>query len=153
MENVSLRNQNRQKKHDTISNAKVFENLPHVLIQDSSFGCAYYIESGDLKRFKVSGETWEHITPGTVTFVIPDENYLEEAPPFTQYGTEKPSVLVQFPKGEEAFFLTHEDLQEFKIEQPKNQPTGSMSFVIPRGTELWDELPAMRAHDLQSNEN
>lgn len=153
MSNLSLNNQSSvSKKHETISNVKVFNELPNLLIQDSEKENTFYIPSNEMEQFLVNGNTWEKMTPGTVTFVIPDENYFEEAPPFTQYGVENPPVLVQFPKGESAYFLTYEDLQPYKIERPESHPVGTMSFVIPRGTELWEELPRMKWMDLQSNE-
>ncbi|GGA58697.1 hypothetical protein GCM10007416_34850 [Kroppenstedtia guangzhouensis] len=151
--NLAFDHQNSgERKHDNLSNTVIFEDLPDVLIQDPHHEYAYFIPADELKSFQVSGETWEHVTPGTVTFVIPDENYVEEAPPFTQYGVESPSVLVQFPRDESAYFLKNEDLQKFRIDQPETQPVGSMSFVIPRGTELWQEVPKMRAWELQSGE-
>ena len=136
--------------------AKVaFEQLPDVLIQDPANACAYLISADDLEAYKATPETWDHMGPDTVTFVIPDSDFVEELPPFVQTSDANPAVLIQYPRGNRAYLLTFDQLQAYRIPQPKTHDDAKygISFIIPRGTELIEELPPLRRSLLQNQEN
>ena len=132
---------------------KVFEELPEVLIQDPLAVCAYHVPAEELAKFRAGADVWAKVGPGTVTFVLPSGDMIEEVPPFRQVAEEAPSVLIQFPRGEASYFLTAEDLLEYRIPQPQEYWEGftGVSFVIPRSTELIEQLPALRRAALQSS--
>jgi len=131
---------------------RVFEELPGVLVQDPARCCAYSIEASELKTYEVTPETWAKLDDSTVTFVIPDGELVDEVPPYLRNPELNPSVLVRFGQEKGAYFLSFQDLQKYKIPQPE---TGfgaeQISFIIPAGTELIEELPALRRALLQSN--
>lgn len=128
------------------------ENLPNIIIQDSIKNCAYILPSNTMDTYKVTVDTWSKIGSDTVTFVIPGEDYIEEIPPFSQVNTDRPSVLIQFPSNDTAFFLSFDDLEKYETNIPENQPEQSISFILPRGTELIEELPDLRISLLQTQE-
>lgn len=131
----------------------VYESLPDVLVQDPIRSCAYYIEATDLMKFQTSASVWTQINPGTVTFVIPDGDMLEELPPFSQSSELELSILLRYVRGQSSYFLSYEDLQKFRIPQPTETPdTYHISFIVPVGTDLIEELPPLRKALLQSNQ-
>lgn len=132
---------------------RTFDTLPNVLIQDPARGRAYYIRSDDLAEFRTTPETWTQLNDTTVTFVIPDGEVIDEVPSFLRAPELEPSVLIRYVRGRSSFFLTFEELQRFSIEQPTESinTTDSVSFVVPRGTELIEELPSLRRALLQSH--
>lgn len=128
-----------------------FVTLPNVLVQDPARGCAYWLTASDLEQYVASADTWASLNDSTVTFVIPDGDLVDEVPPSLRTPELKPSVLIRYVRGEKAYFLTHEQLQQFRVEQPSEPfDPGSISFILPRGTELIEELPLMRRALLQS---
>lgn len=131
---------------------RVFEDIPDVLIQDPARGCAYHIPRDRLESFTAGPDIWAKVGPGTVTFAIPSGDVLEDVPPFMQNADIEPSVLIQFPKQQKSFFLEYAELVSFKIPQPDRYPDGfeGISFVIPRGLEFIEQLPAVRRATLQS---
>lgn len=132
---------------------RIFERLPDVLIQDPPRDCSYFIESNDLAAFRSTPETWACVNDTTVSFVIPDGEVIDEVPSFLRNPELKPSVLIRYSRAQSSYFLTFEDLQRFKVIQT-NEPLNtddSISFVIPRGTELIEEIPALRRALLQSH--
>jgi hypothetical protein len=131
---------------------RVFTDVPCVLIQDPARNCAYYIRPVDLQKHEVTPETWARLDDSTVTFVIPNGDLVDEIPAYLRNPELDPSVLVRFGQGKNAFFLSFEELQTYKIEQPTTSfDDEQISFIIPRGTELIEELPALRRALLQSN--
>ena len=131
---------------------RIFDTLPNVLIQDPARNCAYNIQSSDLEKHEVTVETWSKVNDGTVTFLIPNGELIDEVPASLRNPELQPSVLIRFGQGRSAFFLTFEELQAYK--QPQLEVAASedqISFIIPRGTELIEELPALRKALLQSN--
>lgn len=134
------------------SNKERMENLPNIIIQDSIKNCAYILPANIMETYQVTVDTWSKIGSDTVTFVIPGGDYIEEIPPFSQVNTEKPSVLIQFPSNDTAFFLTFGDLEKYKTSIPEKQPENSLSFILPRGTELIEELPDLSISLLQTQE-
>ena len=129
-----------------------FPELPNVVIQDPARDCAYYLNTEQLARFEATADTWMKLDETTVTFVIPDGDMIDEVPPYLRFPELRPSVLIRYARGESAYFLSFNDLQEFKIQQPRESfDPQSISFIIPRGTEMIEELPALRRALLQSN--
>ena len=131
---------------------RVFDRLPNVLVQDPARQCAYYIKADQLQAFKATAQTWTQVNDSTVTFVIPGDELVDEVPPFLRVPELSPSVLIRYSAGKAAYFLTFEDLQAFKIPQPQESfDPDSISFIVPRGTEMIEELPTLRRALLQSS--
>ena len=131
---------------------RVFDQVPSVLIQDPARECAYYVGSTELQKHEVTPETWAKLNDSTVTFVIPNGDLVDEIPAYLRNPELNPTVLIRFGQGKSAFFLSFEDLQAYKISQPESSfDPEQISFVIPRGTELIEELPNLRRALLQSN--
>src|SRR5688572_17217267 len=85
---------------------RVFEELPEVLIQDPARQCAYDIKAEQLQRFEAGPEVWSKVDDSTVTFVIPNNELIDEVPPFLRAPELNPSVLIRYPRGQAAYFLT-----------------------------------------------
>ncbi len=131
---------------------RTFDTLPNVLVQDPVRHCAYYMQAADLAGFVANPDTWAQLDDTTVTFTIPDGEIIDEVPPALRTPELQPSVLIRYSRGKAAFFLTFEDLQQFRVDQPTEAfDPGSISFIVPRGTELVEELPLIRRALLQSN--
>jgi hypothetical protein len=131
---------------------RVFEHVPNVLIQDPARGCAYYIKADELHKHEVTPETWSRLDDSTVTFVIPNGDLVDEIPAYLRNPELDPSVLIRFGQGQTAFFMSFDELQAYKIPQPESSlDDDQISFIIPYGTELIEELPALRRALLQSN--
>jgi hypothetical protein len=131
---------------------KAFSALPEILIQDPIHECAYHIPTDRLREYQTGPEVWAQLTPDTVTFVVPGVADIEEVPPFFASPDNEPSVLIQFPTDESSYLLSWEELQKFQIAQPTQYWDGfdGVSFVLPRGLELIEQLPAVRRAFLQS---
>ena len=131
---------------------KTFSTLPDILIQDPLHECAYHIPAARLADYHTGPDVWAQLTSDAVVFVIPGADEIEEVPPFFASSGNEPSVLVQFPAGSSSYLLSWEDLQTFQIEQPTEYWEGfdGVSFVLPRGMELIEQLPAVRRAMLQS---
>jgi hypothetical protein len=128
-----------------------FPALPNVLVQDPARGCAYYIPAVDLGDFEATVATWGQLDDSTVTFVIPDGDLIDEVPPSLRTPELTPSVLIRYTRAEKSYFLTNDDLQRFRVVQPMDAfDPESISFILPRGTELIEELPLLRRALLQS---
>ena len=131
---------------------RVFDEVPNVLVQDPARGCAYRIAAERLPSHEVTPETWARVDDSTVTFVIPNGDLVDEVPAYLRNPELRPTVLIRFGQGQAAFFLSFEDLQAYRIPQPEvSVDDNQISFIIPRGTELIEELPALRRALLQSN--
>ncbi len=129
-----------------------FETLPAVLIQHPSKQCAYYISKDDLLKFKASPTAFASLRPGTVTFSITGEEMVDEVPPFNQDPSDSPDILVRFLRDRTAYLVPHSELQKFRVEQPKFAfGNHYVSFVVPGGMELVEEIPLLRKGLLQSN--
>jgi hypothetical protein len=129
-----------------------FDALPNVLIHDPARAIAYYLPSEELGGFEATPDTWAKLDDTTVAFVIPDGEIVDEVPSFLRAPELRPSVLIRYSRGQSAYFLSFEDLQRYTIEDPPPLDTAtSISFVIPKGTELIEELPALRRALLQSH--
>ncbi|MGH8998832.1 MAG: hypothetical protein ACRDY7_05515, partial [Acidimicrobiia bacterium] len=62
----------------------LFTELPDVLIQDPIRSSSYLISAAELAVHVVTSDVWPRIDGGTVTFVIPGGDAVEEMPPFRQ---------------------------------------------------------------------
>jgi hypothetical protein len=132
---------------------RVFEDLPNVLIQDPARECFYYIPAEDLRKFEAGPDTWTQVNTGTVVFLIPDGDLVEEVPPFIRPGESRPSVLIQYRRGEAAYFLTFEQLNQFATEWGSTEIPDEhvISFIMPIGQELIEQLPELRRALLQTS--
>jgi len=131
----------------------LFTQLPDVLVQDPARDCCYLIPAAELARFETGPETWAGVDGGTVTFVIPGGDTIEEMPPFRQVADLEPSVLIQHRAGEKSYHLDFTALQAYRINGPGVGLNYGISFVIPQSTELFEELPSLRASLLQTQES
>lgn len=129
-----------------------FTKLPSVLIQDPKTRSQYFIPQKDLFEHEVSEKTWAKIGPETVTFVIPDPEYVTEVPPFLRSLARKPSVLIQWPRGNKAFFLSSAVLRRYKSKKRRRYGDYGISFLLPIGLEFVEELPIMIQALLQASE-
>jgi len=132
---------------------RTFDTLPNILIQDPARGIAYYIKAEDLAEFRTTAATWGRLDDSTVSFVIPDGEVIDEVPSFLRTPEIEPSVLIRYSRSQSSYFLTFEDLGKFAVTQPTEtlDTRDSISFIIPRGTELIEELPTLRRALLQSH--
>jgi len=129
-----------------------FDALPTVLIHDPARQSAYYIPAEKLESFRATADTWAKLNDTTVTLVIPDGELVDEVPSFLRVPELQPSVLIRYSRGQSAYFLGFDDLQRFAVEEPPSlDPDVAISFAIPRGTELVEELSALRRALLQSH--
>ncbi|MGH3831282.1 MAG: hypothetical protein ACRDRS_12695 [Pseudonocardiaceae bacterium] len=132
---------------------RVFDTLPNVLIQDPARSRAYFVKTDELAKFRTTPETWARLNDATVSFVIPDGEVIDEVPSFLRTPGAEPSVLIRYSRSRSSFFLTFEDLQRFTVTQPTASlnAADSISFIVPRGAELIEELPALRRALLQTS--
>lgn len=112
--------------------ASIFPELPDVLIQHPRIDRSYLIPASALRQHQSGPDDLLRIGPDTVTFVIPDEEFIEEVPPFLRIPTDSPSVLIQYPTGRQAFYLTSAQLATYTVDQPRERGVGyGISFIIP----------------------
>lgn len=132
---------------------RVFDTLPDILIQDPARGRAYFVKAEKLAEFRTTPATWARLNDTTVSFIIPDGEVIDEVPSFLRTPEAEPSVLIRHSRSQSSYFLAFEDLQRFTVTQPTESlnAAGSISFIVPRSTELIEELPALRRALLQSN--
>lgn len=132
---------------------RTFDTLPNVLIQDPARSRAYFIRAEELAEYSTTPATWARLDDSTVSFVIPDGEVIDEVPSFLRNPEINPSVLIRYSRGQASYFLTFEDLQKFEVSQPADSlnTADSISFSVPRGTELIEELPTLRRALLQSH--
>lgn len=129
----------------------VVSKVPDVLVQHPTKQESYLIPGERLTEFAVGPETWSSFGSDVVTFVIADEaDLLEEIPPVTREPGADLTLHIQDPVRESAYFLTSEQLAEFKAEGEIGDY--DISFVVPVGLELIEEMPALMRGLLQSSE-
>jgi hypothetical protein len=141
---------------DAPANAAVraaqFDTLPDVLIQDAVRKVAYLIPAQKLVQYVIKPDDLLKMGPEVVTFVIPDEDILHVLPPFNACQSDKPPVHIQYPTGGTSYLLTFDQLQAFHVAQPKDPKGYGISFILPIGLELIEQLPSLMAAPLQSGE-
>lgn len=132
---------------------RIFDTLPNVLIQDPARERAYFIEAEKLVEFRTTPATWARLNDAIVSFVIPDGEVIDEVPSFLRTPGAEPSILIRYSRSQSSYFLTFEDLQRFTVNQPTEplNADNSISFIVPHGTELIEELPTLRRALLQSH--
>lgn len=129
-----------------------FTALPSVLIQHPTRGCAYYVSDTDLKKYKADAQAFASLRSGTVTFVIAGEELIDELPTFNQDSTDQPDILVRFPHDRTAYLVPFSELEQYKTSQPDSSfGDHYVSFIIPNGMELVEEIPLLKKGLLQSN--
>ncbi len=131
---------------------RVFETLPDVLIQHPAKACAYLIPATELIKFKARSNDFVQLGSDTVTFSISGEELLDEVPPFNQDASNEPNVLIRYLKDRTAYFLSFSQLEQYRVSQPET-PFGDhyISFIMPGGMELVQEIPFLKRGLLQSN--
>ena len=130
---------------------RIYEVLPNVLIQDPMRGCAYAISAEEMEKYRTSADTWSRLNEATVSFTIPDDDAVDEVPPFLRDHGLTPSVLLRYPHGEASYFISFEALQAYRIDQPTQPADGNnISFIMPRSMEMIEELSGLTRALLQS---
>jgi hypothetical protein len=127
--------------------------IPSVLIQDPLAGHAYVISSDELGQFALTPQNLASINDGVVTFVVPDDDFIETTPPFNASGTKTPSIIIQVLSENKSFLLSYKQLQLYRVEQPNDYGGYGISFVIPAGNEFLEDLSSVQQAMLQSGEN
>lgn len=128
--------------------------VPDVLIQHPMRRVNYLVPGERLEAFAVSAETWTRFDPSTVTFVIPaEDSLLDEIPPTFRTPDAEPAIHIQDPAREAAYFLAPGDLDEFRLDLPPSEVAYGISFVVPVGLELIEEMPALMRGLLQTQES
>lgn len=134
----------------------LFEKTPTVLIQDPTRALDYIVTGEQLlEKYPVDATTWESFPDNTVTFRIPTGGDLfEDIPPYVRDADTRPSVLIQDPARENAFFISSEDLDQYAVD-PSTVTSESygISFIMPIGMELIEELPEVMKGPLQAGES
>lgn len=126
--------------------------LPDVLVQDPVRKRNYFLPKERLASFAVQPDGLDKIGIGTVTFLIPNGEPLLTVPPFNVSPDAAPSVLIQHAAGKKSYYLTFDQLQEFVIDYEPGRSGYGISFVIPTGMELIEELPPLMKAALQTGE-
>lgn len=127
---------------------------PDVLIQHPTRRANYLVPAERLTDFAVSARTWSRFGSEVVTFVIPDETHLvEEIPPVVREPDAELAIHVQDPAREAAYFLAAEQLAEFRIDEEPAEVEYGISFIVPVGFELIEEMPALMRGLLQTQES
>jgi len=129
-----------------------FTKLPDVLIQHPTKSCAYYLTSAQLESYRADSEKFAKLRSGTVTFVITGGEIVDELPAFNQDPSDQPDILVRFPRDRTAYLLPYTELERYKVDQPIDSfGDHYMSFIVPGGMELVEEIPLLKKGLLQSN--
>lgn len=127
---------------------------PDVLIQNPTCRINYLIPGKRLADFETDASTWGRFGPETVTFVIPDPaNLLEEMPPALRAPDADPAVHIQDPAREAAYYLEGAELAAFAIDDALDEVEYDVSFIVPVGLELIEEMPPLMRGLLQTQEN
>lgn len=125
---------------------------PNLLIQDPLRKCSYLIPSEELKKRIVSPETLHDISNSTITFVIPDDSFIEEIPNSHSAPTNSLKILIQNPSEHESYLLESDDLDKFKTDKKMNYGEGyDISFIIPNSSDELSEIPILMRDLLQSS--
>ncbi|WP_427914884.1 hypothetical protein ACPWT1_08220 [Ramlibacter sp. MMS24-I3-19] len=131
-----------------------FAALPDVLIQDPATQRAFFISAAHLEaKHRCTEGDLARINGGTVTFVIPDDDFLQEAPPFKASADIETSVLIQYPTGGRSYFLSRADLDQYVCDKPMEYGSYGISFALPVGLEEIETLPISLITALQSGES
>jgi hypothetical protein len=132
-------------------NSRAFDRMPAVLIQHPTKGCAYYLSEADISLFSTTAESLAGLRAGTVTFTISDE-LVDEVPPFNLDPANEPDVLIRFAKDRTSYLVSAAELERFRVDQPRSSfGDHYVSFIIPSGLELVEEIPLLKKGLLQSN--
>lgn len=128
---------------------------PVVLIQDVLNQRSYLLDGSDLEKHLLTKEMLSEIGNETVTYVIPEEtSFMDFMPPFMQVPSANPSVIIQHHSQEKSYFISSQDLIKYLTPQPRTHGDGyDVSFILPHGTELIEELPEMMKGLLQTQES
>lgn len=129
-----------------------YQEVPSVLIQDPLAGHAYVISSEELREFELTPVSLKSINDGVVTFVVPDDEFIETTPAFNASGSKTPSVIIQVLSVNKSFLLSYQQLQLFRVQQPNDYGGYGISFVIPSGNEFLEDLSPVQQAMLQSGE-
>ncbi|MGK9353688.1 hypothetical protein ACSS1H_12195 [Acinetobacter baumannii] len=129
-----------------------FISLPDILIQDPSKSISYLITAEKMVQYKLKPTELALIDDNVVTFVIPDDELVDEIPPFLKSDKGVPSVLIQHPVGSASYLLSNQELSKYEVSQ-EVIPSYGLAFVMPTGMELIEDLPPLMAATLQSGES
>ena len=121
-----------------------FDELPDVIIEDPIHLRTFFIPHKKLVHFEASPALLKQVDTGTVTFVIPDQDSLNEIQPFVETSDGVSSFLIQFRKTKTAYFITYDQLLDFSAESSIAQNDNVIRFIIPFGLESVEDLPTIR---------
>ncbi|MFY5897624.1 hypothetical protein [Acinetobacter pittii] len=102
-------------------------------------------------QYKLKPTELALIDDNVVTFVIPDDELVDEIPPFLKSDKGVPSILIQHPVGSASYLLSNQELSKYEVSQ-EVMPSYGLAFVMPTGMELIEDLPPLMAATLQSGE-
>jgi len=129
---------------------EAFVELPDVLIQDSKNAISYFIPSAKLCSFEIKSiEQRENI----ITFSIPNGDLIDEVNDFP-ITNEISSVLINDPRRNIQYLITNEELKRFEIktfEEMSQIVDNCLSFIIPTGDELIEDVPNLSPSMLQNS--
>jgi hypothetical protein len=125
--------------------------VPDVLIQHPAKKVNYLVPGERLVEFTVGPDTWSQFGTEAVTFVLAtEEDLLGEIPPVNREPDANPAIHIQHPEREAAYYISAEQLEEFAVEEVGEY---GISFVVPMGHELIEEMPALMRGLLQTQES
>lgn len=144
-------------KNRSVSQSSMESNniskTPTILIQDPRNSRCYLLDAVDLNSYLLTKEKLMSLNAETITFVVPEDNLLDLTPPFSKNFTNTPSIIIQHHSQEKSYFIPTEELVKYLVQQPESLQDGyDVSFILPHGTELIEELPEMMKGLLQSGE-
>ena len=129
-----------------------FKQMPSVLIQNPAVAETYLIPADAFSQFKMTPDRLSLVDDGVVTFTIPDDEFVEVTPPFNSTHSPNPWVMVQFLATRESFLLSPADLRAYSVDQPNDYGGYGISFAIPSGNEMIEDLTPVMYAKLQSGE-
>lgn len=124
--------------------------LPDVLIQDSKNAISYFIPADQLSKFETKSIEHEE---DLLTFLIPNGDLIDDVNEFSSHS-ENSSVLIKHPAGEANYLITQNNLKKFELrtfEEMTKIVDNCVSFIIPAGDELLEDIPNLAPSMLQSN--
>lgn len=133
----------------TFNNSEALEHLVDVLIQQPSTGKKYLIAKEKLVTLESEASDLLSVDDSTVTFVMPSESFIEELPPFLGDRSGDISVRILFPDQKKSYFIDNATLHESEVHGDVDY---GISFALPEGLEMIEEMPELMKAVLQSGE-
>jgi hypothetical protein len=130
----------KQMDHKSVSREK--DGVPSILIEDPKRQTTYFIPGKTLQNYLINNDSLPELTPGTVIFVLPNEQDNEQIQPFIDPEEESPSILIQDRVNEQGYYFDSQQLKDFEIDLSfEFDDTNTVTFIIPFGWDLIENLP------------